>query len=148
MHIWISVYILHDGGERKVGTFFYLGKPYWFKESDFGREKSEVWERLMDCRLPQGNSLQIIEFFFKMELLKMMLERGVYFSTCCLSQASLCSFSPLLYFLQFPEDTLLLSNSQKPASCIACISPVSWRQNCEPIKFLSFIFPVPLLFAD
>ena len=48
-------------GREKWGLF-YLGKPlHWSKESDFGREKSEIWERLMDCSLPQGNSPQIID---------------------------------------------------------------------------------------
>ena len=145
MHIWISIYILHEG--VKWGLFL-SGEANWFKESDFGREKSEIWERLMDCSLPQRNSTQIIDSFSRWNYQKWCLERDVYFSTCCLSQASLCSFSPLLYFLQFPEDTLLLSSSRKPASCIAWISPVSWRQNCETIKFLSFIFPVPLHFAE
>ena len=147
MHIWISVYILHDGAERKVGTFL-SGEAILVQRELFWAGKIGSLGKANGLQTPPREQSPNHRIFFKMELLKMMLERGVYFLTCRLSQASLCSFSPLLNFLQFPEDTLLLSNSQKPASCIACISPVSWRQNCEPIKFLSFIFPVPLLFAD
>ena len=149
MHIWISIYILHEG--VKWGLFL-SGEANWFKESDFGREKSEIWERLMDCSLPQRNSTQIIDSFSRWNYQKWCLERDVYFSTCCLSQASLCSFSPLLYFLQFPEDTLLLSktcllhclylssflktklrNYCIPIFYISCVSPLSWR---EKMNFL------------
>ena len=122
-------------GREKWGLF-YLGKPlHWSKESDFGREKSEVWERLMDCRLPQGNSLQIIEFFSRWNYWKWcwrevyIFQPAVWVKPASALSARSCISSSFLkthfycqalenlppalpVFLQFPEDkTANLLNS-------------------------------------